>query len=184
MDRTLQGDLVPRKRGQSESGATLLETLVASLILILVVIALLPVLTMGFQVTEQQGDIATRTTEYADDKMESLFNLDFADFQTDTAVFPAAAVGGTGLGGAMAPSTTVGSVAPAAPIVGFADYLDLNGNLLPGAAGAYYTRQWSITTDVTASLKTIAVSVTSRQGGGVLGLAPSTMLVCIKSSRL
>jgi Tfp pilus assembly protein PilV len=168
----------------SESGVTLIETMVASLILIIVVVSLLPVLTMGFQATEQQGDTATRTTEYASDKMESLLNLSFADAATNTAVFPASTAGGTGLGGAMAASTTVGAVAPAAAVAGYVDYLDLNGNLLTTAAGAFYARQWSITTDATATLKTITVSVTSLQGAGVLGIAPSTKLASVKSSLL
>jgi hypothetical protein len=174
---------ISRNRG-SQSGVTLIETIVASLILLIVVVGLLPILTMGFQTTEQQGDTATRTTEYSNDKMEALFNLNFNDGTTDTTIIPANPVGGTGLGGAMAPSSTVGAVAPAASVAGYVDYVDLNGNLLPSAAGAVYVRQWSITTDATATMKTIGVSVTAVQGAGVLGLSPSTRLVCVKSSGL
>jgi hypothetical protein len=139
---------------------------------------------MASQTTEQQGDIATRTTEYAQDKMESLFNLDFNDAATDTTVFPAAATGGTGLGGIMAVNSTVGAIPPAAAAASYVDYLDFNGNLLTTSAGASYTRQWTISTDSTATLKTITVVVTSSPSAVVKGLPPSATLVCVKSSGL
>ena len=167
-----------------ERGVTMIETMVAVAMLLVVIVGILPVFTTGFQTTEQQGDISTRTTEYAQDKMESLMKLAFTDGTTDTTVFPPNAAGGSGLGGAMAASSTVGAVPPAAAVAKYVDYLDLNGNLLASATGAYYTRQWSITTDSTANLKTITVSVTSGQKAGVLGLAPSTKLVCIKANNL
>lgn len=168
----------------SERGVTLIETMVASLILMIVIAGLLPVFTLGLQVTEQSGDLATRTTEYAQDKMESLLKLDFNDGATDTTVFPPNAVGGTGLGGAMAANSTVGSVPPAAAVSQYVDYIDFNGNLLTSSTGAYYTRRWSISTGSTTTLKTITVAGTSLQVGGIKGLAPSTTLVSIKSSGL
>lgn len=145
---------------------------------------LLPLFTLGFQATEQQGDISTRTSEYAQDKIESLLKLDFNDGATDTTVFPPNAAGGAGLGGTMAASSTVGAIPPSAAANKYVDYLDLNGNLLTSSTGAYYTRQWSISTDSTATLKTITVVVTSLQAVSIKGLAPSATLVCIKSSGL
>jgi hypothetical protein len=168
----------------SESGVSLLETMLAAMILIVVVLGLMPVFILGFQTTEQQGDIATRTTEYAQDKMESLVTLSFTDGATNTTVYPPASTGGTGLGGTMAGSSTVGAIPPTAGATGYIDYLDVNGNLLISPTGAYYSRQWSISTDSTATLKKITVVVTSLQASGVKGLAPSTTLVCIKSSGL
>jgi hypothetical protein len=170
--------------GASERGVTLIETIVAGAILITVVVGILPVFILGFQTTEQQGGIATRTTEYAQDKMESLFKLDFNDAATDTTVFPPNAVGGSGLGGTMAANSTVGAVPPASPVAGYVDYLDSNGNLLTTSTGAYYTRRWSISIDSTATLKTITVVVSSLQAAGLKGLAPSATLSCIKSSGL
>jgi hypothetical protein len=169
---------------QSERGVTLIETMMAALIMIIVVVGLLPVFVLGFQITEQQGDIGTRTTEYAQDKVESLINLNFNDGATDTTVYPPAASGGQGLGGTMAASSTVGSVPPTAVVTGYVDYLDTNGNLLTTSTGADFRRQWSISTDATAKLKTITVVVTSLQVAGVKGLATSTTLVCIKSAGL
>jgi type II secretory pathway pseudopilin PulG len=190
----------PRRRSISiERGITLIETMVAATMLIIVAAGLLPVFVFGIQMTNQQGDIATRTTEYAQDKMEQLLSLSakninsegFADGWTDTTVFPANPSGCTntgssicGLGGTMAANSTMGSVPPAAPVQYYVDYLDANGNLLTSSTGAYYTRQWSISTDSTATLKTITIVVASSQAAGVKGLAPSTTLVCVKSSGL
>jgi hypothetical protein len=157
---------------------------VAAALLIIVVTGVMPVFILGLQTTEQQGNIATRTTEYAQDKMESLFKLDFNDAATDTTVFPSGSVGGSGLGGTMGASSTAGAIPPTAPVASYADYLDFNGNLLTSSTGAFYTRQWSISTDSTATLKTITVVVTSVQAAGEKGLAPSATLVCIKSSGL
>lgn len=189
------------RRG-SERGVTLIETLMADLILIIVVAGLMPVFALGLRTTNLQGDVATRTTEYAQDKMEQLLTLSainlssdgFNDGTTDTTVFPSNTTGSTGctgtganicgLGGTMLGSTSIGSIPPAAPVTWFSDYLDVNGNLLTSSTGAYYRRQWKITTDSTATMKTITIVATSLQQGGILGLAPSTTLVCIKSSGL
>jgi len=168
----------------SERGVSLIETMLAGSILITVVIGVMPVFILGAQTTEQQGDIATRTTEYAQDKMESLLKLDFNDAATDTTVFPPNAAGGSGLGGTMIANSSGGAVPPAAAVASYVDYLDSNGNLLTSSTGAYYTRQWSISTDSTATLKTITVVVNSLQAAGVKGLAPSAVLVSIKSSGL
>lgn len=191
-----------KNRARSERGSTLIETMVAIAILLIVVAGLMPVFVVGVQTTNQQADLATRTTEYAQDKMEQLLTLStinltsdgFNDGTTDTTVFPSVTDGSTGctgsgantcgLGGTMAASTTVGSVPPAAAVKYFADYLDLNGNLLTSSTGAYYTRRWKVTTDSTATLKTITIVATAVQGAGVKGLAPSSTLVSVKSSGL
>src|SRR6266404_1726284 len=74
------GPVPSRGRGDSAPpgrGVTLVETMLASLILIIVVAGLLPLFTTAITQNEQQGDIATRTIEYAQDKMEQLVKLDF-----------------------------------------------------------------------------------------------------------
>mgnify|MGYP003704825621 CR=1 FL=1 len=67
-----------------------------------------------------------------------------------------AAAGGTGLAAG-------GSANPAAPVAGYVDYLDQNGNLLPTAAGVpatwFYKRVWAVT-NVSATLKRISVTAT------------------------
>ena len=187
-----------------ERGSSLVETLVAAGILVIVVAGLLPVFMLATQTTYAQGDVATRVTEYAQDKMEQLVSLNkdniisdgFNDGTTDTTVFPAAviALDGTtsctgtspnicGLGGVMAASTTVGSIPPAAPVTYFVDYLDTNGNLLTSSTGAYYTRQWQVSTDSTGNLKTITV-VASSVSAGIKGGAVSMKLVTVKAANL
>ena len=203
-----------------ERGSSLIETLIAAGILIIVVAGVLPVFMLATQTTYAQGDVATRITEYAQDKMEQLLSLNkdniisdgFNDATTDTTVFPAAvnALDGTtsctgtspnicGLGGAstvatgcgpsgtgggtFAPSSTVGSIPPAAPVTYFVDYLDSNGNLLTSSTGAYYTRQWQISTDSTGNLKTITV-VASSVSAGLKGGAVSMKLVTVKAANL
>jgi hypothetical protein len=185
-----------------ERGAALIETLVAAGILIVVVVGILPIFMMAIQTTYSQGDVATRVTEYGQDKMEQLLSLNkdnimsdgFNDGTTDTTVFPAAVNGldgttsctGTspnicGLGGTMAASSTAGSIPPAAPVSYFVDYLDSNGNLLPSSTGAYYTRQWSVSTDSTGNLKTITVVASSIS---IKGGAVSMKLVTFKAANV
>jgi type II secretory pathway pseudopilin PulG len=186
----------------SERGVTLMETMLAAALLLIVAGGLLPVFVVGVQATNQQGDLATRTTEYAQDKMEQLLNLSsinissdgFNDGKTDTTVFPAVTDGSTGctgtgtnicgLGGTMAASSTVGSIPPSASVKWYVDYLDVNGNLEASSTGAYYTRQWKVSSDSTATMKTITVVATALAGGGVKGTPPSTTLVSVKSSGL
>jgi type II secretory pathway pseudopilin PulG len=187
-----------------ERGSSLIETLVAVAILIIVVAGVLPVFMLSTQTTYAQGDVATRVTEYAQDKMEQLVSLNkdniisdgFNDGTTDTTVFPAAvnALDGTtsctgtspnicGLGGVMAANSTVGSIPPTAPVTYFVDYLDTNGNLLTSSTGAYYTRQWQVSTDSTGNLKTITV-VASSVSAGLKGGAVSMKLVAVKAANL
>jgi len=178
---------------------SLIETMMAAVVLIIMTLGLLPAFVAGIQATNQQGDVGTRTTEFAQDKMEQLLNLSsinissdgFNDGTTDTTVYPANPSGCTGtgsnicgLGGTMAASTTMGSIPPAAAVSKFVDYLDMNGNLLTSSTGAYYTRQWSVTTDSTGTLKTITVVASSLQAAGVSGAAPKATLVSVKSSGL
>jgi hypothetical protein len=185
-----------------QRGVTLVETMLASAILIIVVAGLLPVFAIGIRTTNQQGDVATRTTEYAEDKMEQLLTLNvinltsdgYNDGTTDTTVFPSVTDGSTGctgtganicgLGGSMAASSSIGSIPPAAPVKWFVDYVDANGNLLPNSTGAYYTRQWKVTTNAANTSKSITITTTSLLAAASNGLAPATTLVCIKSSGL
>jgi len=156
------------RRRRDGHGTTLIETMIAALILLTVVAGLLGLFTVSIQVNEEQGNSATRTTEYAQDKMEQLMAFNFSD---------------ANLGGAMGANSTVGSVPPAAVVSGYVDYLDQNGNTLGSSTGAFYTRQWSIATDGTGTLKTITVVVTAKPLRNQ-GFVPSTALACVKSSGL
>ena len=92
--------------------------------------------------------------------------LAYGDAQSNTTVFPSLNTGGTGLGGALAVGTSVGSSNPATPVVGYADYLDQSGNVLctvatPCVAAPpatwYYKRVWQISTP-SVNLKQITVT--------------------------
>lgn len=172
-----------RGRRRDARGVGLIETVIALGILLSVTAGLLSLFTLVVEQNETQGNSASRATEYAQDKMEQLMRLSFTDGATNTTVFPTTPTGGTGLGGSMAASTTVGAVPPAAAVTGYVDYFDQLGNLLTSSTSSFYTRQWSIATDSTGTLKTITVVVTAKplRTGGV---APSTTLVCVKSNNL
>ena len=111
------------ERLTSEKGTTLIETAVASGILLVVMAGLMGMASLATTLTENQGHLGARTTEYAVDKMEQLQELTYGDAQSNTTVFPSVNNGGTGL-------AVGGSSNPAAPVVGYADYLDSNGNIL------------------------------------------------------
>jgi len=158
--------------------------MVAVAILLVGIVGVMSLFTVAAGQNKSQGEIATRTTEYCQDKMEQLLALSFADGATNTTVYPPQTSGGTGLGGNMAVNTTVGGTDPASRVSGYLDYLDANGNLLTSSAGAFYVRLWSISTDSTGTLKTITVRTEAASAAGAGGMAPATTLVCIKSSFL
>jgi len=116
----------PRKVRQplsSEQGTTLIETTIATALLLVVMAGLMGMAAMATSITENQGHLSARTTEYAVDKMEQMLELTYGDAQSNTTVFPSVNAGGTGL-------TVGGSSNAAAPVVGYADYLDASGTVL------------------------------------------------------
>jgi len=169
-----------RRPPQRELGSTLIETMIALLVLLIGVMGVLGVLSFAVTQNWNQGDRSTRTTEYAQDKMEQLLALNFTDSTSNTAAYPTASSGGTGLGGSMAGSTTVGGIVAGSPVTQYVDYIDSSGNVQSASTGALYIREWSISTNTSGNLKTIAVVaralVPSASGG-----APSTTLVSMKS---
>lgn len=165
----------------SEYGASLIETVIALMILTIGVVAVMGVLSVAITQNWNQGDRSTRTTEYAQDKMEQLLALDFNDSASNTTVYPTASSGGTGLGGVMAGSTTVGGTDSASPVASYVDYIDSSGNLQTSSTNALYIRQWSITTNATSNLKTVTVVVRAMIQITNGSVWPSTTLVSMKS---
>ena len=140
-------------RLKSEAGVTLIETVVATGLLLLMLAGLVSASFVATTSTENQGHLSARTTEYAQDKMEQLLVLAYNDAQSDTTQFPAVNVGGTGL-------AVGGGLNTAAPVNGYVDYLDVNGNLLGGGAAPatwYYKRVWQVT-NPSVNLKQITVT--------------------------
>jgi hypothetical protein len=164
------------ERLKSETGTTLIEVTVACAILLVVMAGLMGMAAMATSITENQGHLGARTTEYAVDKMEQLQELTYGDAQSNTTVFPSVKNGGTGL-------TVGGSVNTAAPAVGYADYLDQNGNILCTIANPctaappatwYYKRVWQISTP-SANLKLMTVTTIVKTSVARAQLSQSTV---------
>src|ERR1041385_9506661 len=93
-----------RKNRRSQAGISLIETMIALAILLVVSIGILSMAIVSITTTENQGHLGARTAEYAQDKMEQLQSLSFADgvggagTGTDTTVasFTATTTGGNG----------------------------------------------------------------------------------------
>src|SRR3954469_13676371 len=163
----------PIDRLRSQNGVTLIETVVATGILLVAMSGLVSVAFVATTTTENQGHLSARTTEYAQDKMEQLLALTYGDTTSDTTVFPATAAGGTGL-------PVGGSLPPAAVVNGYVDYLDVNGNLLGGGVAApanwYYKRIWKVELPVgTVNLKQITVTTSVAWSMGKTALPISTV---------
>ena len=187
MSQTCPQLAAPKPEGRRrEGGFTLVETIFALVILAIVAAGVAPLALVAVKATENQGHLAARTTEYAQDKLEQLMALAYGDSATDTRVFPAADLGGTGL-------ALGGSSNPAAPVAQYVDYLDIDGNLLPNAVDAgtawFYKRVWSVTTVPDAGgnprpeLKQITVTATVRvasQGG--IGSVPRSTVSALKTN--
>ena len=56
--------------------------------LLVALVGLLSMASLATAITENQGHLGARTTEYAQDKMEQLLELTYGDAQSDTTVFP------------------------------------------------------------------------------------------------
>ena len=167
------------QRHADEAGFGLMEVLIALMVLLIVATGILPLGVLATKTVENQGHLAARTTEYAQDKLEQLLALAYGDSTSDTRVFPSTEVDGSGL-------TIGGGVNPAAPVELYVDYLDPNGNLLPvgSNAGWFYMRVWQISA-VTGrtNLKQITVTATVRvPASGGLGTAPLSTVTALKSS--
>ena len=169
--RTPRAPAVDRLRAQD--GVTLIETIVATGILLVAMSGLVSVAFVATTTTENQGHLAARTTEYAQDKMEQLLALTYADATSDTTAFPATPAGGTGL-------AVGGNLPPAAPVNGYVDYLDVNGNLLGGGNAApatwYYRRVWKVELPAgSTNLKQITVTTSVKWSMGNTALPISTV---------
>jgi Tfp pilus assembly protein PilV len=156
---------------KNESGMTMVEAMIAILVLLVGLLGLAQVLAFSVITSKTYGRDAGKATAAAQEKMEELITLQFNDTTSNVTVSPATATGGTGL-------TAGGSIYPSAPTAGYADYLNVAGSRTTSGNSAY-TRQWQVT-NTSANLKTITVSVTSTRSLGT-GAAPSTVLITQKA---
>ncbi len=161
------------KNRKSQTGMSLIETMVALALLLIVAAGVLSLSGIALATTENQGHLASRTAEYAQDKMEQLLALRYGDNGSDTTVFPTV-LGGPGL-------TPGGSLNPNAPVAGYADYLDPTGNIVAAGANWQYIRVWQIT-QTAPNLKTVSVLSRVSSGIGQPQLLPQSTVVALKSN--
>jgi hypothetical protein len=172
--------VIPHPRG--EEGTSILEVVIASAILVTLMAGLMSLVGLAISTTENQGHLAARTTEYAQDKMEQLLALTYGDTTSDTRTFPAAASGGSGL-------AVGGSSNTSAPVALYVDYLDDHGHLCgtPDADcaapvgttppdGWFYQRCWQVT-QFSTNVKQVTVTATIARGFGGAMKASSTLTV-------
>ena len=174
-----------------QAGMSLLEVTIALAILLIASIGIMTMGTVAIATTENQGHLAARTAEYAQDKMEQLNSLAFGDTGTDTTTFPPSSTGGSGLavGGSSDPNNPVTT-----PGTGYVDYLDISGQPSSSTANWFYIRVWQVSSSGTVSnctvngvansacLKQITVTAkVRRQVGAPAGALPQSTLTSLKS---
>jgi hypothetical protein len=183
--------LLSRNR-KSQAGVTLMETMVALGMLLVVASGVVGLAAVAVSTTETQGHLAARTAEYAQDKMEQLLALKFCDggtngtSGTDTTQFPAVVGSGTGLAGCSDMVNGVpqagGGLSTTAPTTGYVDYLDASGNLVAASGNWEYIRVWQITVPASSvGLKQISVLALARRAVGSNGLLPQSTVVALKT---
>lgn len=176
---------------RDEQGVSMIEAMIAVLISMFVMTALGGVVFTATVQNKNQGVEMSRVTVYAQDKIETLTNLDWSDCTLSTPLAGCNTTGITGTGwnrGLLAGGTlTYSSTCPSSgAAVGYIDYLDANGNQYTGAdcsvVGMYaYQRQWTVTDVITTAagtpgLKRIDVLVWSKNAVNTGATAPSAML--------
>lgn len=179
-----------QRKINTQAGMTLLETMIALTVLLIVATGVMSIAALTVSTTETQGHLAARTTEYAQDKMEQLLALKFCDGDTngtsgtDTTVFPAVVGTGTGLAGCsdMTAGTAQsgGGLSTTAPTTGYVDYLDASGNLVAASGNWEYIRVWQITAQGT-SMKQVSVKAQARHAVGTNGRLPEATVVALKT---
>lgn len=159
---------------KSQLGISLIETMIALSLLLIAAAGIMTMAAVAMTTTENQGHLAARTAEYAQDKMEQLLALQYPDTGTDTTVFPATVTGCCGL-------QLGGGLDPKAPVVGYSDYVDKSGNPVGEGANWQYIRVWQIT-QAAPNLKQISVLTQVRYDVGQGGLLPRSTVTCLKAN--
>jgi prepilin-type N-terminal cleavage/methylation domain-containing protein len=163
----------------SQAGMSLLEVTIALAILLITSVGIMTMGTVAIATTENQGHLAARTAEYAQDKMEQLNSLSYGDPSTDTTAFPPTSTGGSGLtvGGSSDPNSPVTT-----PGTGYVDYLDISGQPSTSTGNWFYVRVWQVS-QFSTNLKQITVTAkVRRQVGAPAGALPQSTLTTLKAN--
>ena len=184
------------RRGRSDAGFSLVETLVSTAILATALVALAQLFAISAK-TNSSAKNGTFAAVLAQQKIEQLrsltwgfdiLGLPISDSTTDTAVVPEAPTGGTGL--SPSPTNTL-----QANTNGYVDYLDRFGNSLGGGTAVpnntAYTRRWMVEPLPTNPNNTliIQVLVTRRfdrgtaDAGSVARLPEEARMVTVKTRK-
>jgi prepilin-type N-terminal cleavage/methylation domain-containing protein len=163
----------------NRNGMTLMETLVATSILLIVSTGVLGMAIVATATSDNQGHLAARTTEYAQDKMEQLLGLAYGDAISDTTQPTTASSGGTGL-------SIGGSILPSVPAALYTDYLDNNGNLMVSSGTTapvnwFYKRVWAVS-QYSTNVKQVTVVVVVAMNVGGRGTPAQTSLAALKAN--
>ena len=151
----------------SERGFTLLETIVATSILVTALAGLAQIFILGTHLTRQSGAHGLALVA-AQDKLESLRGMDFTyDPSGDPLTAPALQ---------LSPPTTLGG--DAAPYV---DWLDADGTAQDTAEGAVLVRRWRISSLGVTTPDAIAIEVCVFRRPGAAD--PNAADVCLSTIR-
>jgi type II secretory pathway pseudopilin PulG len=173
--------MLKAKTGMNERGFSILEVIIASAIMVIGISGLMALFAVAAAKNVQQGNQATRCTEYAQDKMEQLLALSYTD--TTSQVVGSVTIPNNCTGCGLTPG---GNVSPSSPVTGYVDYVNPNDTthtdgISGTAAGAQYMREWLISPPNANQVMTITVFVKSQFTADVSQqLAPSTTLVAVK----
>jgi prepilin-type N-terminal cleavage/methylation domain-containing protein len=160
-------------------GFSLIEVMVALMVLLVVTAGVLPLTLVATKTAENQGHLMSRTTEYAQDKLEQLLALAYGDTLSDTRVFPATDAGGTGL-------AEGGNSDPDAPVASYVDYLDIDGTLIAAGddeapANWFYKRVWEIEVPSDNVKRVTVTAIVRASSSGGLGQIPRATVSALNS---
>lgn len=174
---------------RNEQGVSLIETMIAVLVAFIAMSSIGAVVFTAMASNQSQGVEQSRMTSAAQERMEQLLRLDFNDTMTNTTL-----VSDSGWQvGLTSNSTTDLDVLTACPSstgstadIGYADFLDSQGNALAGTCAtvlpaSYFQRRWKIVDTGTTGLKQITVVVLSPHAVKAGGAIPMVALTSFKT---
>ncbi len=155
------------RSNRNQSGTTLIETMIATVICVVAVFALAGLISMATRQSKEMGTTVAQCTALAAQKMDQLLGAPFTDAQLTCA------------------SPPCGSVT--SDVTGFVEYLrEGGGATTAGAADLVFTRRWYVETSTTTGLPNTIKRMTVWVGGRAIGPTsdasrPSAILTCLKA---